>query len=64
MFVFPSSYVLVAIVRKRLGLDLELYTILQVLSLSLFEKTPLLQLLTERRLTESTLKNDNQLILI
>ena len=41
-----SVYVLIAIIKKRLRLDSELYTILQVLSLSLFEKTPLYQLLT------------------
>jgi IS4 transposase len=36
-------YVLVAIVKKQLGLDHSLYTILQILSISLFEKTPILQ---------------------
>ena len=36
-----SVYVLVAIVKKRLNLNLDLYTILQVLSLTLFEKMPL-----------------------
>lgn len=41
-----SVYVLVAIIKKRLKIDAELYTILQVLSLTLFEKTVLLQLLT------------------
>ena len=40
-----SVYVLVAIIKKRLGLNIELYTILQILSLTLFEKTPLNQLL-------------------
>lgn len=35
------TYLLVAIIKKRLGLGLNLYTILQVLSLSLFEKTPI-----------------------
>jgi hypothetical protein len=34
--------VLVAIVRKRLGLEASLYQILQILSLTLFEKTPIL----------------------
>ena len=42
-----SVYVLVAIVKKRLHLDLSLYTILQILSVTVFEKTPLLQVLTE-----------------
>jgi len=38
-----SVYVLVAIIKKRLDLDISLYTILQILSVSLFEKTPILQ---------------------
>src|SRR6266849_4805863 len=40
-----SIYVLVAIVRKRLGLEASLYQILQILSVTLFEKTPILQAL-------------------
>ena len=40
-----SAYVLVAIVRKRLALELSLYQILQILSVNLFEKTPVLQVL-------------------
>jgi hypothetical protein len=40
-----SVYVLVAIIKKRLNLDISLYTILQILSVSLFEKTPILQAL-------------------
>jgi hypothetical protein len=39
-----SVYVLIAIIKKRLGLKESLYTILQILSLSLFEKTPILSL--------------------
>ena len=42
-----SVYVLVAIIKKRLRLETELYTILQILSLTLFEKIPLDQLLTK-----------------
>ena len=38
-----SVYVLVAIVKKRLAMDATLYQILQVLSVTLFEKTPILQ---------------------
>ena len=38
-----SVYVLLAIVRKQLGLELNLYPMSQILSLSLFEKVPLLQ---------------------
>lgn len=40
-----SSYVLIAIIKKRLNLSTDLYTILQILSLTLFEKIPLGQLL-------------------
>jgi hypothetical protein len=40
-----SAYVLVAIVRKRLGLEASLYQILQILGLTLFEKTPILRAL-------------------
>src|SRR5207244_11236928 len=39
-----SVYVLIAIIKKRLGLNESLYTILQILILSLFEKTPTLNL--------------------
>ena len=41
-----SVYVLVAIVKKRLNLDQSLYTILQILSVTLFEKTPILRALS------------------
>lgn len=42
-----SVYVLVAIVKKQLKVDLSLYTMLQILSVTLFEKTPLLQLFSQ-----------------
>jgi hypothetical protein len=42
-----STYVLVAIMKKRLKIDLTLYTILQILSITLFEKKPICQVLTE-----------------
>jgi hypothetical protein len=42
-----SIYVLVAIVKKRLKLDASLYTILQIISVNLFQKTPLTQLLMD-----------------
>ncbi|WP_319521105.1 IS4 family transposase [uncultured Desulfosarcina sp.] len=41
-----STYVLVAIMKKRLRIDLPLYTILQILSITLFEKMPILQAFT------------------
>jgi hypothetical protein len=45
IWIAVSIYVLVAIVRKRLGLGASLYQILQILSVILFEKTPILQAL-------------------
>ena len=42
-----STYVLVAIMKKRLKIELTLYTILQILSISIFEKKPIYQVLTE-----------------
>ncbi len=58
-----SIYVLVAIVKKRLKLDRSLYSILQILSVSLFEKTPILQVLSTADYDYDTPDNDNQLIL-
>ena len=43
IWIAVSVYLLVAIVRKRLGLEASLYQILQILSVTLFEKTPILQ---------------------
>ena len=43
IWIAVSVYVLVAIVCKRLGLEVSLYEILQILSLTLFEKVPILQ---------------------
>jgi len=45
IWIAVSVYVLVAIVRKHLALEASLYQILQILSLTLFEKTPILQAL-------------------
>jgi len=44
VWIAVAVYVLVAIVKKRLGLKHDLYTILQILSLTLFERTPILSL--------------------
>jgi hypothetical protein len=59
IWVAISVYVLVAIVKKRLNLDLSLYTILQILSVSLFEKVPILQALTlyQSQITEGLIQN-------
>ena len=43
IWIAVSVYVLVAIVKKRLNLDASLYTLLQILSVTLFEKMPLQQ---------------------
>ena len=56
-----SVYVLVAIIKKRLKLDRSLYTILQILSVSLFEKTPIFQVLSSTDYEDELLDNDNQL---
>ena len=56
-----SIYVLVAIVKKRLKTDASLYTILQILSLTLFEITPLNQLITELVITPENSTMHNQL---
>ena len=56
-----SVYVLVAIVRKRLGLDASLYQILQILSITLFEKVPILQALQASDSHSDLPDSDNQL---
>ena len=45
IWIAVSVYVLVAIVKKRLDLDASLYTLLQILSVTLFEKMPIHQAL-------------------
>ena len=56
-----SVYVLVAIVKKRLHLRPSLYTILQILSISVFEKEPLFQILTNYERSGLLPEPDNQL---
>jgi len=56
-----SVYVLVAIIKKRLNLTTDLYTILQILSLTLFEKTPLDQLLMSTHYKNENSMMSNQL---
>jgi hypothetical protein len=56
-----SVYVLVAIMKKRMQIDLSLYTILQILSITLFEKKPILQVLTETDYRNKFTRNDIQL---
>jgi hypothetical protein len=56
-----SVYVLVAIIKKRLHLDLSLYTFLQIVSVSVFEKVPIFQLLTQTGCTTPEDHFSNQL---
>ena len=63
IWIAVSVYVLVAIVRKRLALDISLYQILQILSVTLFEKTPILQALQPPDSQNDLLASANQLIL-
>jgi hypothetical protein len=62
IWIAVSVYVLVAIVKKQMRLaDLSLYTILQILSLTLFEKAPLLEVLTASQYNTYSAYADNQL---
>ena len=63
IWIAVSVYVLVAIVRKRLGLESSLYQILQILSLTLFEKVPILQALQPSDFQDESDEDSNQLIL-
>ena len=63
IWVAISIYVLVAIVKKRLHLDMSLYTFLQILSISVFEKTTIFQLVTDIHETEYSNRFCNQLYL-
>ena len=63
IWIAVCTYVLVAIVRKRLKLEASMHEILQILSLSLFEKTSLDQLLTLDVVGQNQHGSANQLIL-
>jgi len=63
IWIAVSIYVLVAIVRKRLGLEASLYQILQILSVTLFEKTPILRALQACDSDNDLSDIGNQLIL-
>ena len=63
IWIAVSVYVLVAIVRKRLGLEASLYQILQILSVTLFEKTPILRVLQASDFEHELGDSGNQLIL-
>jgi IS4 transposase len=61
IWIAVSVYVLVAIVRKQLRLEISLYQILQILSVTLFEKTPILQALQPADSQEELVDPANQL---
>lgn len=61
VWIAVSVYVLVAVLKKELGLDQSLYTILQVLSVSLFEKTPISSLFSDTECKIETSESDIQL---
>jgi hypothetical protein len=63
IWIAVSVYVLVAIVRKRLRLEASLYQTLQILSVTLFEKTPILSALQGIDMDTDFAENINQLIL-
>jgi Domain of unknown function (DUF4372)/Transposase DDE domain len=63
IWIAVSVYVLVAIVRKRLRLEASLYQLLQILSLTLFEKMPILQALQPSDSQNESCEDRNQLIL-
>jgi hypothetical protein len=61
IWIAVSVYVLVAIVKKRLNLDASLYTLLQILSVTLFEKMPIDQTLAGSDPRCDTFQITNQL---
>ena len=61
IWIAVSVYVLVAIVKKRLNLDASLYTLLQIFSLTLFEKMPIQQAFAGNDTFQNQDQNTNQL---
>ena len=64
IWIAVCSYLLVAIVRKRLNLSVSLYTMLQILSVSLFEKMPINQAFSLNNSLLEGIENPNQLRLL
>ena len=64
IWIAVSVYVLVAIVKKRLNLSRSLYEMLQILSLNLFEKTPLDIALSRIPTASESAQDGKQLILL
>ena len=63
IWIAVSTYLLVAIVKKMLKIELSLYTILQILNVSFFENMPILQVLTDSKYIKPNYYNPNQLCL-
>ena len=63
VWIAVSVYLLVAILKKRLNLDQSLYTILQFLSVSIFEKTPVSEAFSQEFYKTKMSDYDNQLLL-
>ena len=61
IWIAVSVYVLVAIIKKQLKIDITLYTFLQILSVTLFEKVHILQLVTNSRKLIIDTESCNQL---
>jgi len=61
IWIAVSVYLLVAIIKRRLNLKQELYTILQILSISVFEKVPVNQLFENKNYKDNTTDGCNQL---
>jgi len=63
IWIAVSTYLLVAIMKKMLKIEQSLYTILQILSVSIFEKKPILQVFTDTECIIPVYHNPNQLSL-
>lgn len=61
IWIAVSVYVLIAIVKKRLNVSASLYELLQILSLTVFERVPLIQLLTQHNSAHHSINQQNQL---
>ena len=61
IWIAVSVYVLIAIIKKRMKIDLSLYTILQILSVTVLERMPILQILTNSKYSSNEPCSLNQL---
>ena len=62
IWIAVCAYVLAAIIKKELGLEISLYTFLQILSVRPFEKTPVLQAFLESTHKSDASVDDNHLL--